>query len=155
MSFLYNMIFGKVKESEDPTGITNNASTNNKDASSTSEPVVEQKFTLRTLNKYNGHDDPRIFIAVNGNVYDCTPGRQFYGPSGPYNNFAGSDASRGLALNSFDSENIREWDQPIDDLSDLSPAQRKSLEDWEAHFAKKYTRIGELISASPAYSDDE
>ncbi|KAG7847937.1 hypothetical protein KL941_002116 [Ogataea angusta] len=64
--------------------------------------VEEQEFTPRTLYKYNGFDLEQIYIAVKGNVYDVSKARQFYGPSGPYSNFAGHDASRGLAKNSFD-----------------------------------------------------
>ncbi|KAG7885646.1 hypothetical protein KL938_000678 [Ogataea parapolymorpha] len=64
--------------------------------------VEEQEFTPRTLYKYNGFDLEQIYIAVKGNVYDVSKSRQFYGPSGPYSNFAGHDASRGLAKNSFD-----------------------------------------------------
>ncbi|KAH3668337.1 hypothetical protein OGAPHI_002091 [Ogataea philodendri] len=64
--------------------------------------VEEQEFTPRTLYKYNGFDLEQIYIAVKGNVYDVSKSRQFYGPSGPYSNFAGHDASRGLAKNSFE-----------------------------------------------------
>lgn len=102
MSFIKNLLFGGVKTSEDPTGLTGNGASNTNDSNKGSEPVVAGNFFPRTLSKFNGHDDEKIFIAIRGKVYDCTRGRQFYGPSGPYTNFAGHDASRGLALNSFD-----------------------------------------------------
>lgn len=36
-------------------------------------------------------------------------------------------------------------DQPIDTLSDLTPAERKAMDDWVSHFAAKYTIVGELV----------
>ncbi|AET38104.1 Dap1p Ecym_2371 [Eremothecium cymbalariae DBVPG len=146
MSFVKNMILGDVKTSEDPTGLTNEEAQNRSTSSGdVSEPAVERKFFPRTLSKFNGHDDEKIYISIKGKVYDCTAGRQFYGPSGPYANFAGHDASRGLATNSFEFEAIRHWDQPIDDLSDLSEQQHEALDGWVAHFEKKYACIGDLV----------
>lgn len=144
MSFLKNLLFGGVKTSEDPTGITDNGSGNAKASQDVNEPIVEGRFTPRTLSKFNGHDDEKIFIAIRGKVYDCTAGCQFYGPSGPYSNFAGHDASRGLALNSFEMEVVPDWDKPMDDLKDLTPQQIDSLNEWEQHFANKYPVVGTL-----------
>ncbi|ODQ82537.1 hypothetical protein BABINDRAFT_30132 [Babjeviella inositovora NRRL Y-12698] len=112
---------------------------------STEGATVEGSFTPKTLFKYNGHDMQEIYIAVKGVVYDVSAGRSFYGPSGPYANFAGHDASRGLALNSFDAECIRDFDQPIDDLKDLTPEDIDSLDGWEEHFQKKYPVVGTLV----------
>jgi len=94
MSFIKDFFFPPAKTA-DPTADTSNSN-------SKVEPIVEGEFTPRKLSVFNGHDDEKIFMAVKGNVYDVTSGRQFYGPSGPYSNFAGHDASRGLALNSFE-----------------------------------------------------
>jgi membrane-associated progesterone receptor component len=136
MSFIKNFLF-PVKTS-DPTEESANVQSQ--------DPVVQGQFTPRVLSRYNGHDDERIFIAVKGTVYDCTKGRQFYGPSGPYSNFAGHDASRGLALNSFELENVRDWDQPLDTLEDLKSEDREALNGWEEHFQKKYPVVGKLIA---------
>ena len=105
MSFVKNFLFGGVKTSDDPTGLSGKPDENKTSASE--EPIVEGKFFPRTLYKFNGHDDEKIFIAVKGKVFDCSQGRQFYGPSGPYSNFAGHDASRGLATNSFELDTVR------------------------------------------------
>ncbi|KAH3686782.1 hypothetical protein WICPIJ_002261 [Wickerhamomyces pijperi] len=140
MSFIKNLIF-PVKTT-DPVA-TNSDCTNSSNAAP--EPIVEGLFTPKTLYKFNGHDDEKIFISVKGTVFDCSAGRQFYGPSGPYSNFAGHDASRGLALNSFDMADVRDWDQPIDDLKDLKPEESEALDGWEEHFKKKYPVVGKLV----------
>lgn len=107
-------------------------------------PVVEGKFTPSSLLKYNGRDDPKIYMAVKGRVFDVTQGAAFYGPGGPYENFAGHDASRGLAKNSFELDLITPIDQPIDKLLDLSEDEKESLDNWEQHFEGKYKVVGTL-----------
>ncbi|CCK72269.1 Dap1p KNAG_0J01880 [Huiozyma naganishii CBS 8797] len=139
MSFVKNFLFGGGRESEDPTGLSGADFTSN-----APDPLVEGIFYPRTLYKFNGHDDERIFIAIKGRVYDCTAGRSFYGPSGPYNNFAGKDASRGLAKNSFDFEMVREWNEPMDDLIDLTEKEQTALQNWLEYFERKYPCIGTL-----------
>ncbi|TQB68572.1 hypothetical protein MPDQ_003194, partial [Monascus purpureus] len=67
-------------------------------------PIVFRTFTPATLLPFNGEDGKPVYLAVRGRVFDVTPGRNFYGPGGPYENFAGRDASRGLACQSFDEE---------------------------------------------------
>lgn len=145
MSFIKNFLTGGVKTSEDPTGLTQGSNGNNGDNNQDNKPIVEGKFYPRTLYKLNGHDDEKIFIAVKGKVYDCTQGRQFYGPSGPYSNFAGHDASRGLATNSFDLDTLKHWDEPMDTLQDLSEQEQAALDGWVSHFEKKYPCIGTLV----------
>lgn len=108
------------------------------------EPIVAGKFTPLTLAKFNGTDDPKIFISVRGTVYNVTQGASFYGPGGPYENFAGRDASRGLGKNSFDLENITPLDQPLDDLKDLTKEEVESLDHWEELFESKYPVVGTL-----------
>ncbi|KAI5948914.1 DAP1 [Candida theae] len=106
--------------------------------------IVEGKFTPKSLAKYNGKDHAKIFIAVKNRVFDVSQGAAFYGPGGPYENFAGRDASRGLALNSFDPAVLTPLDQPIDDLKDLSKLEKESLEQWEEHFENRYKVVGSL-----------
>lgn len=143
------MFLGGVRTENDPTGMSgsngNNNDNQNNSNNNDDEPVVAGKFYPRTLYKFNGHDDEKIFISILGRVYDCTQGRQFYGPSGPYANFAGRDASRGLATNSFEQDCLRDWDQPMDQLQDLNPDQVEQLNDWVSFFQNKYPCIGELV----------
>lgn len=50
---------------------------------------------------------------------------------GPYANFAGRDASRGLAKNSFDLDMLTDPNEPIDKLEDLNADEWESLREWE------------------------
>ncbi|CCE82630.1 Piso0_002364 [Millerozyma farinosa CBS 7064] len=115
----------------------------------TPEVVEEGKFTPKTLAKYNGRDDKRIFLAVKGRVFDVTAGAAFYGPGGPYENFSGRDASRGLAKNSFELDCLTPLDKTIDTLSDLTKEEVESLENWEEHFNNKYRVVGVLENEQP------
>jgi len=105
-------------------------------------PLEKRDFTLEELKIYNGTDNPRILMAVNGKVFDVSRGREHYGPDGPYNVFAGRDASRGLATFSIDSSNIKD---SYDDLSDLNSLQMDSVLEWEMQFMEKYDHIGKLL----------
>ncbi|TGZ81406.1 cytochrome b5 [Ascodesmis nigricans] len=109
------------------------------------KPRVFQTFTPRTLKPFNGADQPTVLLAVQGDVFDVTSGASFYGPGGPYANFAGRDASRGLAKNSFDEEMLTPIDQPIDKLEDLNGEEKNSLADWKGHFQGKYLLVGKLV----------
>lgn len=119
---------------------------------STPEPTLpklkKKDFTVQELSKYDGtQEDGRVLIAVNGNVYDVTKGKRFYGPGelkwicwchffpkydligGPYAAFGGKDASRGLATFSVSVKT-----EEYDDLSDLNSMEMDSVREWEAQF---------------------
>ena len=92
--------------------------------------ILFRTFTPRTLLPFNGQNNAPVYLAVRGRVFDVTSGRQFYGPGGPYSNFAGRDASRGLAFGSFDEDMLtKDLGGPLDRLEDLDGEQkdRKSV----------------------------
>ena len=66
------------------------------------EPIVFAYYTPHELAQFDGKKNKRILMGIRRRVYDVTSGAHFYGPSGPYGNFAGRDASRGLSKSSFD-----------------------------------------------------
>eukprot|EP00124_Ichthyophonus_hoferi_P004686 Ihof_evm1s548 gene=Ihof_evmTU1s548 len=75
------------------------------------EKVEPKAFTLEELKKFNGVEDPKIYLGVSGKVYDVTAKKNFYGPEGPYGLFAGHDASRALAMGDLSGNTISmEWD---------------------------------------------
>ncbi|GJJ78564.1 membrane-associated progesterone receptor component [Entomortierella parvispora] len=108
--------------------------------------LVFKEYTPKELAEFDGRtEDTRILMAVQGKVFDVTRGRNFYGPDGPYGNFAGRDASRGLAKNSFDKAMLSPLDGPIDKLEDLDDDDKESLANWAEHFEGKYQLVGKLI----------
>ncbi|KAJ5095502.1 hypothetical protein NUU61_004858 [Penicillium alfredii] len=110
-------------------------------------PVVFRTYTPKTLIKFNGEDNQPVYLAVRGRVFDVTPGRGFYGPGGVYENFAGRDASRGLACQSFDEEMLtKDLSAPLDELKDLDAEQLENLQSWEERFSEKYLVIGKLVA---------
>ncbi len=92
-----------------------------------------------------------------------------------YGNFAGRDASRGLAKGSFDSQHIRALDQPIDKLDDLTKEEQDALDEWAGFFSFKlslflifqcaldvlnvvmsrYKKIGRLVQDASLVSDSK
>lgn len=109
-------------------------------------PTVFRTYTPSTLIEFNGEGDKPVYLAVRGRVFDVTPGRSFYGPGGPYENFAGRDASRGLAFQSFDKEMLtKDLKGPLDDLKDLGPEPLENLQNWEERFLEKYLVVGKLV----------
>jgi len=106
-------------------------------------------MTLDELKNYDGKGaDKRICIAILGKVYDCTKGHRFYGPGGPYAPLAGHDATRALAH--FDVEAVKEeWD----DVSDLTPYQMSSVNEWKEQFSERYDYVGRLVRDSSEKQD--
>lgn len=113
--------------------------------------ILFRTFTPRTLLPFNGQDNAPVYLAVRGRVFDVTSGRQFYGPGGPYSNFAGRDASRGLAFGSFDEDMLtKDLDGPLDTLEDLDGEQKDALRGWEERFEEKYLVVGKLVAEGDA-----
>ena len=95
-------------------------------------PVKKQDMTLQQLSVYDGLTEEckgRIYLAVNGKIFDVTRGKRLYGPGSPYSGFAGRVASRGLAT--FRVEPVSD---DYDDLSDLKPGEMEQVQEWELQF---------------------
>lgn len=102
-----------------------------------------------------GRVNREILICVKGKVFDVSYGGvHMYGAGQAYHIFAGIDASRALAMMSFDAEHVNSRD-----LSDLTESQLKVLDDWETKYLedKKYPVVGimegseeEMAAASAA-----
>lgn len=96
-----------------------------------------------------------VYLSVRGRIFDVTPGRNFYGPGGPYQNFAGRDASRGLACGSFDEDMLTEdLNGPLDDLKNLGEEEMEALKGWEERFSEKYLVVGRLVPVGSPEADE-
>lgn len=73
----------------------------------------------------------------------------FYGPGGPYALFAGKDASRALALMSFDPKDL------TGNTEGLSASELEVLQDWEYKFMEKYVKVGQLVSKNTKETENE
>eukprot|EP01084_Bolivina_argentea_P130391 230177_1 len=96
------------------------------------------KLTLNQIKKYTGKNKTRIFISVCGRIFDCTKGRDFYGPDGPYGCFTGGDASYMLGAMSLEPENKNKTDFEQDGDHQIT------LSDWISRFRGKYPIVGRL-----------
>ncbi|EQC39164.1 hypothetical protein SDRG_03370, partial [Saprolegnia diclina VS20] len=108
-----------------------------------SYPIVGRVLAQKdmTRDELATYTNMPIYVALKGKIYDVTiGGADHYGPNGGYKLFAGKDASRALALMSFDAVNLE--NPHIDDLNET---QTKTLNDWEAKFAAKYGVVGKLL----------
>lgn len=109
-------------------------------------PTVFRIFTPPDLRPFNGTNSMPVYLAIRGKVFDVSSGRNFYGPEGPYANFAGRDASRGLACGSFDEDMLTEdLRGPLDKLEDLGGEEMEALRGWEERFNEKYLVVGKLV----------
>lgn len=104
------------------------------------EAVQLGEVTAAELLAYNGSDPEKpLLMAIRGQIYDVSAGRNFYGPGGPYAMFAGKECSRALALLSFKPDDIN------GNLKGLGESELTILEDWEYKFIDKYPKVGQLV----------
>lgn len=98
-----------------------------------------KEFSVADLGQFAGSpSQPRVLIGVCGDVFDVTArGSEHYGPGGAYSVFAGRDATRALALGSFEEEDLARGG----DLDDISP---EDVLPWCALFREKYDLVGRL-----------
>jgi len=109
-----------------------------------------RNFTAKQLVYFNGEEDERtgevkrVYLSVNGTVFDVSDGRNFYGPDGPYASFAGRECGVALAKMSFDAAHL-------DDLAgckDLSYGEKDELDNWIYKFTyhRNYPIKGRLVA---------
>lgn len=86
-------------------------------------------------------DDPRLWIAVMGYVFDVSAGAKFYGVGGPYHGLTGRDATFALALGDLTLVDDKVVGRELTREADLAEARR-----WLEYFAghDKYVRVGRL-----------
>ena len=109
----------------------------------------KDEWTKEELAAYDGSQSMTgpILIAVDGFVFNCYKGRQFYGAGCEYAIFAGKDATRLLAKGILQEETPKEAAQP------LTIAQRAVLAGWFFTFKSKYEIVGRLQGSSGSLTD--
>ncbi|XP_037089166.1 neuferricin-like isoform X2 [Pollicipes pollicipes] len=97
-------------------------------------------FTREELAEHDG-SNPRKgpYLALLGQVFDVSRGRQHYGPGGGYAFFAGRDASRAFVSGDFSEAGL------IDDVEGLSTQDYLGLDEWLQFYRKDYRPAGRLV----------
>ncbi|KAJ2557582.1 Dihydrodipicolinate synthase [Coemansia sp. RSA 1933] len=110
------------------------------------EPVKE--YTLKELSEYNGEDESKpILLGINFNVYDVTPGKNFYGKGGSYSLFSGRDCTHNFAISSVNKQDLPDVDSDPVDLQTYTEEQQKAAQIWQERLAQKYQVVGKLVKA--------
>jgi membrane-associated progesterone receptor component len=111
-------------------------------------PDPPRNFTAAQLRYYDGtkdekgHDKP-VYLSVSGIVFDVSDGRNFYGPDGPYEKFAGHECGVALAKMSFDDSLLDDFEG----ISKLNFGEKTELEGWIDKFTnyRPYPIKGKLV----------
>jgi len=103
-------------------------------------PAGDLTFTLAELNKEDGQKaGTRLLVSLLGRVYNCAIGREFFGPGGPYEMFAGRDGTYNLAVMSLKKKTLDHFTYTLD------ADEKESLAEWIAYFDNRYgAPIGRL-----------
>jgi len=117
------------------------------------DPDPPRNFTTKQLRDFDGtkkgdddDEEKSVYLSLNGVVFDVSRGREFYGPGGPYELFAGRECGAALAKMSFD-------ETYLDDMAacdKLSFGEKDELENWMAKFEhyRAYPIKGRLVPDS-------
>jgi membrane-associated progesterone receptor component len=114
-----------------------------------STPPVNREFTLDSLASHTGQPEhllsnrvhSEVLVCLNFKVFDVSyGGNSMYGVGKGYHIFAGKDASRALAVMSFEPEHLQS-----NDLSLLSEEDMQGVLSWEATFLSKYPVVGTCL----------
>jgi len=99
-------------------------------------------FTKEELAKYDGSPgSPGLYLALMGQVFDVSKGKDYYGPGGGYSFFSGRDASRAFVTGDFEEKGL------IDNVEGLTKDDYMGLEEWSSFYNKDYTKVG-LVSGN-------
>lgn len=101
------------------------------------------EYSLLELSCFNGSNEGgKIYVALNGKIFDVSKDRRHYSPGGSYKMLAGRDASRAFATLSFEADSLCTH---YDDLSDIDDIQKNNLYEWESTFSEKYSIVGRIV----------
>lgn len=105
-------------------------------------------FTMDELNKFKGFS--KIYIAINGDIFDVSHAVHLYGPKGKFNLLAGTDATCVFAhMTSIEEEATSIEEKLKEDPASLTEEQKDHVKEWHDLFLKKYPVVGKLVSKHP------
>jgi len=115
-------------------------------------PDPPRNFTAAQLRYFDGtkygktDEDKPVYISVKGIVFDVSNGRDFYGPGGAYEMFAGHECGVALAKMSFDEKHIDD----IAGCESLNFGEKTELDGWIEKFQyyRCYPIKGRLVPDS-------
>ncbi|XP_055453289.1 neuferricin [Psammomys obesus] len=97
-------------------------------------------FVPEELARYRGGpDDPGLYLALLGRVYDVSSGRRHYEPGAHYSGFAGRDASRAFVTGDYSEAGL------VDDVTGLSSSEILMLHNWLLFYEKNYVFVGKVV----------
>ena len=140
------------KSSQEPNGATQ------QEEEEEEEPDPPRNFTAEQLKYFDGKNDEKtkepkpVYLSLNGIVFDVSEGRNFYGPDGPYEQFAGHECGVALAKMSFDAEFLDD----MEGCETLNFGEKSELEGWIEKFThyRCYPVMGRLVPANKLPSSD-
>jgi len=104
--------------------------------------VTQRNFTVPELAQCHGRDDETpAFVSIYRKVFDCSRRKEdLYGPTGSYKMFTGRDATRLLAINKLDEDQMDNLQ--VDDLSREDDDKSWA---WQDYYTERYPCAGWLV----------
>jgi len=104
--------------------------------------VIQRNFTVPELAQCHGRDDETpAFVAIYRKVFDCSRRKEdLYGPTGSYKMFSGRDASRLLAINKLDEDQMDNLQ-----VDDLTKEDDEKSWAWQDYYTERYPCVGWLV----------
>jgi len=111
-----------------------------------SEETDKNPIRVITLEELKAHQDTPehesevLWLSILGEVYDVTPGRQYYGKGASYSIMAGRDASPSFVTGEFTEEGAAK------SLSEIDPKEIAAINEWKKFYVEsdKYFKVGVL-----------
>ena len=103
--------------------------------------------TPEELRRHDGIQEPTLWLAILGEVFDVTKGERHYGAQGGYAGFVAKDGTRAFHTGRFDTA-----EGLTPDVSGLPDAALLALREWADFYARDYARVGRL---APGHYHDE
>lgn len=116
-----------------------------------------RNFTVKQLAYFDGKkdkndEDKPVYLALNTTVFDVSEGRNFYGPDGPYEIFAGHECGVALAKMSFEAKHLDNFEG----VQDLNFGEKAELDNWIEKFThyRNYPVMGHVVPDEKMPSSD-